>query len=101
MSHAHLGIYLNDHLAGSQGALDLMQRLIEVEEHNWLNDTMAAVRAEVLEERQQLEALMHRLEIEPSRSRQVTGWLGEKVAQIKLRVDDPSDGDLRLFESLE
>ena len=101
MSYPHLAVYLNDHLAGSQGALDLMQRLAEDEEHTWVNDTVAEVRAEVAEERAQLEALMDRLQIDKSRSRQVTGWFAEKAAQLKLRIDDPSDGDLRLFESLE
>jgi hypothetical protein len=27
--------------------------------------------------------------------------LAEKVTALKLRLDDPADGDLRLFESLE
>lgn len=44
---------------------------------------------------------MHRLGIDESRTRKVSAWLTEKVARIKMRVDDKSSGSLRLFESLE
>jgi hypothetical protein len=101
MAHPHLDIYLNDHLAGSQGALELMQRLVESRKDSRVSSTVAEVRAEVLAERQQLEALMDRLQFDKSRSRQAAGWLAEKAAQVKLHLDDPQNGDLRLFESLE
>jgi hypothetical protein len=101
MAHTHLATYLNNHLAGSQGALDLMEHVIEAQKGTSAASTITAIRSEVLEERQQLEELMERLQIDKNRSRQAVGWFSEKAAQLKLRLDDPGDGALRLFESLE
>jgi hypothetical protein len=44
---------------------------------------------------------MSRLEIGESRTRKASAWLAEKFTELKLRLDDPAGGDLRLFESLE
>lgn len=44
---------------------------------------------------------MGRLRIAESRTRKATAWLAEKVTEIKLRLDDPGDGPLRLLEALE
>ena len=34
-------------------------------------------------------------------SGKVSAWLGEKMAELKLRFDDPAGGSLLIFESLE
>jgi hypothetical protein len=44
---------------------------------------------------------MKRLNIDQSRTRKASAWLGEKMTELKLRFGDPKDGTLRLFESLE
>jgi hypothetical protein len=44
---------------------------------------------------------MERLNIDVSVSRKVSGWLGEKLAYVKLQLDDASNGSMRLFEGLE
>ena len=36
-----------------------------------------------------------------SRTRKATAWLTEKVTELKLRLDDPAGGALRLLEALE
>jgi len=41
------------------------------------------------------------LQIAESRPRQATAWLAEKTTQLKLLLDDPSGGSLRLLEGLE
>jgi hypothetical protein len=101
MANEHLATYLNDHLAGSVLALELMEHLEEAHAGTELADFMAALRAEVTADQQELEALMERLEVGESRPRKATAWLAEKVALLKLRLDDSGDGALRLFESLE
>jgi hypothetical protein len=97
--NAHLETYLNDHLAGSDSALDLLTRL----EEKYANMTLdlAEVRAEVQEDQKELKTIMARLGVKKSQSRQVSGWLAEKVAQLKLKVDDPGSSLLYLLESLE
>jgi hypothetical protein len=44
---------------------------------------------------------MSRLQISESRTRKASAWVTEKFTELKLRIDDPAHGDLRLFESLE
>jgi hypothetical protein len=101
MSEANLATYLNDHLAGSAGAIDLIEHLLATQEATSIGRFLEELRSDVLADRQQLEALMDRLQIDKSRPRQLAAWITEKVARLKLRIDDPSDGALRLLESLE
>jgi hypothetical protein len=101
MANANLATYLNDHLAGSTGAIDLIEHVLAVEEGASIRPFLAELHADVLADRQQLEALMEQLAIDKSRSRQAMAWITEKVARVKLRLDDPRDGALQLLESLE
>ena len=99
MANKHIATYLNDHLAGSVVAIELwstwkrrMQGLM------WsLRRGAAAVSAD----RRELEALMQSLQVTESRTRKVSAWLSEKMTELKLRLDDPGDGALRLLEALE
>jgi hypothetical protein len=103
--NAHLETYLNDHLAGSNSALDLYSALdlLTRLEENYANMTrdLAEVRAVVQEDQKELKTIMARLHLKESQSRKVSGWLAEKVAQLKLKVDDPGSSSLYLLESLE
>jgi hypothetical protein len=64
-------------------------------------DFIAKLRADIEVDILELEALMGQLQISESRTRKASAWLTEKFTQLKLRLDDPAHGDLRLFESLE
>lgn len=101
MSREHLATYLNDHLAGSVLALELLEHLEEDHAETPLASFFAQLRVEITEDRDELEALMDRLNISESRTRKASAWLTEKITTLKLHLDDPSGGDLRLFESLE
>ena len=101
MGNEHLATYLNDHRAGSVVALELLEHLEETHAGTPLADFFSKLRADIAADRDELEALMHRLQISESRTRKATAWLTEKVTELKLKLDDPKDGDLRLFESLE
>src|SRR5512138_2554001 len=101
MAHEHLATYLNDHLAGSVVALDLLDRLKAIHSENTLRDFFKALRADIAADREKLEALMKALNIDQSRTRKASAWLAEKMTGLKLRFDDPAAGPLLLFESLE
>lgn len=101
MADEHLATYLNDHLAGSVVAVELMENLEEVYRGTTVADFVAELHADVKADRQELEALMSRLQISESRTRKASAWLTEKVTELKLRLDDSTRGDLRLLESLE
>ena len=97
----HLSVYLNDHLAGSVTALELLANLAAAYRGTEVERLALEIRAEVAADRQELEALMDRLHVARTVSRRSAAWLAEKVTQLKLRVDDPGTGALRLLESIE
>jgi hypothetical protein len=101
LANEHLTTYLNDHLAGSVVAIELMENLEELYAGTPVADFVVELRADVEADREELKALMDHLQISESRTRKASAWLTEKLTELKLRLDDPTRGDLRLFESLE
>ncbi len=101
MEHRHLALYLNDHLAGSELALELLERLEKTYADRALGRFFSDLHADIHEDRQELERLIGQLHITESLPRKVTAWFGEKVSFLKLSLDDASDGTFRLLESLE
>ncbi|HUS12101.1 MAG TPA: hypothetical protein VMZ30_16670 [Pyrinomonadaceae bacterium] len=101
MANEHLATYLNDHLAGSVVAVELMENLEAAYAGTLIANFVNGIRMEVEADQRQLEELMSRLEVSESRTRQVSAWLTEKVTELKLRLDDSAHGNLRLLESLE
>lgn len=100
MTNHHLAAYLNDHLAGAVAALEMLEHLREAHAGSPLAQVLVELQADIEADREELEGLMGRLGVAESRPRKLAGWLGEKVAQLKLRLDD-SGGAMHLFESLE
>jgi hypothetical protein len=101
MADEHLATYLNDHLAGSVVALELLDHLEATHSDSALRNFFRQLRADVAADRDDLQRLMERLHISESRTRKASAWLAEKITELKLRLDDPQKGSLRLFESLE
>jgi predicted nuclease with TOPRIM domain len=97
----NLATYLNDHLAGSVAAVELLEHLEETHAGTDVGRFLAELRAEVEADREELNALMARLAIDESVMRKTTAWLAGKLTDLKLRLDDSEGGELRLFESLE
>lgn len=95
----HLETYLNDHLFGSTAALELLQHLEK--SHEKLAPFLSSLRADIESDRKELEDLLERIGASPSSVRQAAGWTLEKLARLKMNVDDESEGELKLFESLE
>ena len=101
MASEHLATYLNDHLAGATAAVELLEHLETAYAGSGVGQTVAGLLADIEADRQELQAVMGRLEVGESRARKASGWLASKVTELKLRVDDRSGGALHLFESLE
>lgn len=101
MSREGLIIYLNDHLAGSVAALELLDYLIPLQRGTEGERALAAVRTEVEEDQQTLQSLLGEVGGEESRVRQAAAWLTEKLVQAKLRLDEPGSGELQTLEALE
>lgn len=101
MAAEYVATYLNDHLAGSVLALELLEHLEATHSESDLVTFFKQLRADIAADRQQLESLMQRLDISQSRTRKASAWLSEKMTEVKLHLDDPAAGSLWLFESLE
>lgn len=101
MAEDHLAIYLNDHLAGSVVAVELLRDLERAYSGQPVQQFAAALRADIEEDRSELQRLMSKLNVSESRARQATAWLAEKMTMIKLRLNDWAGGEFRLFEALE
>jgi hypothetical protein len=101
MAEEHLATYLNDHLAGSVVALELLEHLEATHTAPWLRDFFRQLHSDIAADRNELEGLMKSLLISQSRTRKASAWLAEKMTELKLRLDDPQGGSLSLFESLE
>src|SRR5947208_11837630 len=101
MSSKDLATYLNDHLAGAMTALELLSHLESAYAGTKVEGWAAALRTDVEADRRQLEGLMARWGVSQSPPRKVSAWVGEKLAELKLRLDDPAAGALRLLEATE
>jgi hypothetical protein len=99
MSKEHLSTYLNDHLAGSTFAVEILERLAA--EVPSLSGPLNVLKTEIEDDREQLKALMAKHRIEESRVRKAGGWIAERLAELKLEVDDDAKGRLRRLERLE
>jgi hypothetical protein len=66
-----------------------------------LGGPLGALKAEIEEDRDQLKTLMAKQQIEESRVRKAGGWIAERLAALKLGVDDDAHGRLRRLERLE
>ena len=101
MSARHLSVYLYDHRAGAIAAVELLKQLEQAHADAPIAAFASALRSDIEADIRELEALMSRHGIAPSAVRNAGAWVTAKVAELKVRIDDPGDGALRLLETLE
>lgn len=101
MSKNHLAIYLKDHLAGSEAGLEILEHIESKHGVGSIGEIVRRIRNEIVGERKVLEHLLEQLDESTNVPRRVVGWLSEKALELKLYVDDPGDGALRLLEAAE
>jgi hypothetical protein len=77
-------IYLNDHLAGATGGLELAKRSRAQNEGNEYGGFLAELVREIEEDRKTLETLMDRLEVGRDRLKGTAAWAAEKLGRLKL-----------------
>lgn len=95
--------YLNDHLAGSAAALDLIEALKNQVEDDDFRAALEGVHGEILEDRETLVSIMERLGIAQTTVKQLGGRLGEKALRFKsseMVTDDPAFSELLRTETL-
>lgn len=101
MDRDNLATYLNDHRAGAAAAVTVFGQLRSSPSGRGLEGVLTDLEAALQEDARALESFMERLGIPPSRPRRAAARVSGWVMQLKLIVDDPQGGPLRLLESLE
>jgi hypothetical protein len=81
---SYLAIYLNDHLAGATGGLELARRVSRANPDGELGAFLRRLAIEIEEDREQLTGIMRGLEVGTDRIKVVGGWTAEKLGRLKL-----------------
>jgi hypothetical protein len=89
-----LAIYLNDHLAGSTGGVELARRTRGSNTDTEFGEPLAKLCHEIEGDRETLESVMEELGVDRSRIKPALGWAAEKLARIK------PNGQLRGYSPL-
>jgi hypothetical protein len=80
--HELLAIYLNDHLTGATGGVQLFRRAAS-NLSGAPGEELARLRDEVEEDRASLRSIMRRLGIRENKAMAALGWVGERVGRFK------------------
>ena len=86
MSSNTLRTYLNDHLAGSVAALELLDYLTDLHSNSDRKRFFTGLRAEVEEDQNVLQQLLEKVGGKESTARKAAAWLTEKIGQVKLAL---------------
>ena len=78
-----LGIYLNDHLAGSVTGVELARRARGSNEHTELGDFLATVVNDIEDDRRSLMDIMDQLGIRKDPAKRALAWVTEKAGRLK------------------
>jgi hypothetical protein len=100
MSRSSLATYLNDHLAGSVAALELLDLLVSIRPEAE-RESYRRLRNDIEEDQRLLQQIIQRLGSKESRVRKAAAWLTQKLGRAKFQLDDPGDGELQAVEALE
>jgi hypothetical protein len=96
-----LDSYLNDHLAGSVSALELLARCADLHKGKPLGAFFSQIETDIRADQNTLRELMDRLGLEESNVRQAGAWAAEKIARVRLMVAGGDPGSLGLVLTLE
>lgn len=96
-----LTTYLNDHLAGSVAAIELVGHLGQASHGTEGEDLFVALRADIEEDQAILRDLLRAVGGAESKTRKAAAWIAEKLAEAKLESDDPGSGELQRLQGLE
>jgi hypothetical protein len=96
-----LDSYLNDHLAGSVAALELIAHCAQLNKGKALGLFFTKMGAQIAKDQDTLRDLMSRLSIEESKVRQAGAWAGEKLGRALLAIAGNEPDGLGLLLALE
>lgn len=101
MRTERLTTYLNDHLAGSVAAVELLNHLIERHTALGWAGFLSELRAEIEADQASLRDVLQRLGEEGSAMKNAAAWVGEKLSVARRTFSPGYDARLALLEELE
>jgi hypothetical protein len=96
-----LDSYLNDHLAGSISALELIAHWVKAHKGEPLGSFFVQIEREIKADQQALRDVMRTLEVEESKVRKAGAWAAEKIGRARLTIAGDAPGGLGLVLTLE
>ena|SRR5947207_1243178 len=96
-----LDSYLNDHLAGSISAMELIAHWAEAHKGESLGSFFAEIEAEIKADQDTLRDVMRTVGVEESKVRKAGAWAAEKLGRARLMIAGDEPGRLGLVLTLE
>jgi hypothetical protein len=99
-THELLGVYLNDHLAGSASGIELARKLRDQSDGpdaQFFNDICERIEAD----RDTLENVMAALDVSRNPIKEAAGWMLEKVSRLKLNAALSGSTELKRMTECE
>lgn len=96
-----LDSYLNDHLAGSISALELIEHWIQIQKGKPLEGFFAEIHRQIKADQNILRDVMRSLGVEESKLRQAGAWAAEKIGRARLMIAGDEPSGLGLVFTLE
>jgi len=93
--------YVNDHLAGSSGALLLVDEIASHHDDPEARQFFDSLKGKIEEDRATLDGLLKRIAEEPSALMKAAGGIAARVGGLKLMWEKVEPGKLGMFEALE
>ena len=101
MNRQLLAIFLNDHMAASIGAVELVRRVAASNRGSAYGETLAELRNEIEEDHTALATIMDRLGVRVDRAKAAVAWSAEKLGRLKLNGQLTGYSPLSRLEELE
>ena len=95
-----IDVYLNDHVAGSVGAIEIAKRCSAENSGTELGQFLSKFLADIEEDQHTLEGLMEALGGNQNPFKQAGAWLGEKLSRLKLGTEQKDLSNLLSVEAL-
>ena len=96
-----LDSYLNDHLAGSISALEVIDHWAQAHKGEALGSFFVQIEMEIKADQEKLRGIMRALDVEESKVRKAGAWAAEKLGRARLMIAGDEPGRLGLVLTLE
>ena len=101
MSHDNITTYLNDHLAGSVAAIELIDDLVNASDAASLKQFLGDLKRDIESDQKVLEQLIAGAGESEGVVRKAAAWISEKAVRAKFKVAGEDFGGLGLVQALE